>query len=115
MDLVRVHQVELGVPDALSHDPVTFAAFAVSCGRSEEVLLQVATDGWADYVAALLSAGADKVSLSTPALSSAARLAAEGGCKEGLEAHRRLQAAPHRRTRRPRRLRGAAAEGRRRE
>ncbi|CAE7202048.1 unnamed protein product, partial [Symbiodinium microadriaticum] len=60
VDLVRVHQVELGVPDALSHDPVTFAAFAVSCGRSEEVLLQVATDGWADYVAALLSAGADK-------------------------------------------------------
>ena len=110
MDPVRVHQVELGVPDALSHDPVTFAAFAVSCGRREEVLLQVATDGWADYVAALLSAGADKVSLSTPALSSAARLAAEGS--KHTDGYKPLHiAAREGRSR----LRGAAAEGRRRE
>ncbi|CAE7358112.1 Gabpb1 [Symbiodinium sp. CCMP2592] len=41
-------------------DPVTCAAFAVSHGRGEEALHDVIQRGWADFVAALLSAGVDK-------------------------------------------------------
>jgi len=43
-------------------DPVTCAAFVVSCGReiSEQVLHDVAKKGWVDHVAALLSAGVHK-------------------------------------------------------